>query len=50
MEYQNKKNNHNIGIIDPTKLILVPISVFLSMIYSLVHLKMHSGVTWLEIH
>ena len=33
------KNKHNFGIINPMKLILVPNSMFLSMIYSLVYLK-----------
>ena len=40
------KNKHNFGIINPMKLILVPKSMFLSMIYSHVHLKMHPEFTW----
>ena len=40
------KNKHNFGIINPMKLILVPNSMFLSMIYSPVYLKMHSEFTW----
>ena len=40
------KNKHNFGIINPMKLILVSNSMFLSMIYSLVYLKMHSEFTW----
>ena len=39
------KNKHNFGIINPMKLILVSNSMFLSMIYSLVYLKMHSEFT-----
>ena len=31
------KNKYNRGIIEPQKVILVPNSMFLSMIYSLVH-------------
>ena len=40
------KNKHNFGIINPMKLILVPNSMFLSMIYSVVYLKMHLEFTW----
>ena len=43
------KNKHNFDIIEPRKVILVSNSMFLSMIYSLVHLKMHFEVTWPEI-
>ena len=39
------KNKHNFGIINPMKLILVSNSMFLSMIYSLVYLRMHSEFT-----
>ena len=39
------KNKHNFGIINPMKLILVSNSMFLSMIFSLVYLKMHSEFT-----
>ena len=43
------KNKHNFGIINPMKLILVSNSMFLSMIYSLVYLRMHSEFTWPQI-
>ena len=43
------KNKHNFDIIEPRKVILVSNSMFLSMTYSLVHLKMHFEVTWPEI-
>ena len=43
------KNKHNVGIIKPKKVILVYNSMFLCMIYSLVHVKMHPDVTWSKI-
>ena len=43
------KNKRNVGIIKPKKVILVYNSMFLCMTYSLVHVKMHSGVTWSKI-
>ena len=43
------KNKRNVGIIKPKKVILVCNSMFLCMTYSLVHVKMHSGVTWSKI-
>ena len=43
------KSKHNVGIIKPQKVILVCNSMFLCMIYSLVHVKMHSDITWSKI-
>ena len=43
------KIKRNFSIVNPMKLILVPNSVFLSMIDSLVHFKIRSAVTWLNI-
>ena len=40
------KNKHNFGIINPMKLISVSNFMFLSMIYSHVHLKLPSDITW----
>ena len=35
-----------VGIIEPRKVILVPHPMFLSTIYSRIHIEMHSKVTW----
>ena len=43
------QNKHKVGIIKPKKVILVCNSLFLCLIYSLVHVKMHSDVTWSKI-
>ena len=43
------KNKHNVGFIKSKVVILVCNSMFLCMIYSLVHVKMHSDVTWSKI-
>ena len=43
------KNKHNVGITKPKKVILVCDSMFLRLIYSLMHVIMHSDVTWSKI-